>query len=50
MTKKTLLFVILATCAATAFAQSFPLWEHILKHYSGKTDDTPVPTMKMGHM
>jgi hypothetical protein len=50
MTKKILLFVILTTCAATAFAQSFPLWEHILKHYSGKTDDTPVPTMKMGHM
>jgi hypothetical protein len=50
MIKKTLLFVILIGCAATAFAQSFPLWEHILKHYSGKTDDTPVPTMKMGHM
>lgn len=32
------------------FAQDFPLWERILKHYSGKTDDTPVPSMKMGHM
>lgn len=50
MAKKTLLFVILTTCAAIASAQSFPLWEHILKHYSGQTDDTPVPTMKMGHM
>src|ERR1700722_12280789 len=50
MAKKTLLFVILTVCALTASAQSFPLWEHILKHYSGKTDETPVPTMKMGHM
>jgi hypothetical protein len=50
MTKNILLFVILTSCADTAFAQSFPLWEHILKHYSGKTDNTPVPTMKMGHM
>ena len=51
MTKRTLLFVILTSCVATiASAQSFPLWEHILKHYSGGTDDTPVPTMTMGHM
>jgi hypothetical protein len=50
MIKNTLLFVILTGCAGTAFAQSFPLWEHILKHYSGKTDDTLVPSMKMGHM
>lgn len=50
MIKKTLLFVILTGCAPTAVAQSFPLWEHILKHYSSKTDDTSVPTMKMGHM
>jgi hypothetical protein len=50
MIKKTLLFVILSACTAAAFAQSFPLWERILKHYGGKTDDTPVPSMKMGHM
>jgi hypothetical protein len=50
MVKKTLLLVILTTCAAIASAQSFPLWERILKHYSGKTDETPVPSMKMGHM
>lgn len=50
MTKRTLLFVILSTCAAIASAQSFPLWERILKHYGGSTDDTPVPSMKMGHM
>jgi len=50
MIKKTLLFVILTTCAAIASAQNFPLWERILKHYSGKADETPVPSMKMGHM
>ena len=50
MIKKTLLVVILTLCAVIASAQNFPLWERILKHYSGKTDDTPVPTMKMGHM
>jgi hypothetical protein len=50
MIKKTLLFVILTTCTAIASAQNFPLWERILKHYSGKTDETPVPSMKMGHM
>jgi hypothetical protein len=50
MIKKTLLFVILTTCAAIASAQSFPLWERILKHYSGKTEQTPEPSMKMGHM
>jgi hypothetical protein len=50
MIKNTILFVILNTCAAIASAQSFPLWERILKHYSGTTDETPVPSMKMGHM
>jgi hypothetical protein len=50
MIRNALLAVILTACATFASAQSFPLWEHILKHYSGKTDDTPVPSMKMGHM
>lgn len=50
MIKKTLLFVILFSCVALASAQDFPLWERILKHHSAATDDTPVPTMKMGHM
>jgi hypothetical protein len=50
MIKKTLLFVILNISATIASAQSFPLWERILKHYSGTTDETPVPSMKMGHM
>ena len=27
------------------------MWERLLSHYSGKTDETPVPSMKMGrHM
>jgi len=50
MIRKTLPLVIMTTCAAVASAQDFPLWERILKHYSGTTDETPVPTMKMGHM
>src|ERR1700729_2532944 len=32
-----------------AMAQEFPLWEHLLKHYGGETDETPVPSMKMGN-
>jgi hypothetical protein len=50
MIQKAFLVVILTGCAAIASAQSFPLWERILKHYSGKSDETPVPSMKMGHM
>jgi hypothetical protein len=43
--------VMLTGCANIAWAQGFPLWERILSHYSGKTDETPVPSMKMGtHM
>lgn len=36
-------------CVNTVMAQDFPLWEHLLKHYGGKSDDTPVPSMKMGN-
>jgi hypothetical protein len=50
MSKKALLLVILTSIATVASAQSFPLWERILKHYSGQSDATPVPSMKMGHM
>jgi hypothetical protein len=50
MINRALLFVILTCCAALASAQGFPLWERLLKHYSGKSDETPVPSMKMGHM
>jgi hypothetical protein len=50
MIRNALLVVMLTGCATLAAAQNFPLWERILKHYSGTTDQTPVPTMKMGHM
>jgi hypothetical protein len=49
--KKAVLVVIVACCVDSALAQDFPVWERILNRYSGKTDETPVPTMKMGaHM
>ena len=50
MSRNTLLAFVMTACAAAASAQSFPLWERILKHYSGKSDETPVPSMKVGHM
>lgn len=50
MIRNAWLVVTLTVYSTIASAQSFPLWERILKHYSGKTDETPVPTMKMGHM
>lgn len=38
-------------CVAIAYGQEFPLWESLLAHYGGKSDETPVPTMMMGpHM
>jgi len=43
--------VMLAGCAQVAVAQEFPVWERLLRHYGGTTDETPVPSMKMGrHM
>jgi hypothetical protein len=51
MFRYALLIVILAGCANSALAQEFPVWERLLRHYSGKTDEPPVPSMKMGrHM
>jgi len=51
MIREALLVVILAGCAGSVGAQDFPLWERLLKHYGGNTDETPVPSMKMGrHM
>jgi hypothetical protein len=29
--------------------QQFPLWEQLLHHYGAETDQTPVPSMKMGN-
>jgi hypothetical protein len=34
---------------ASLTAQQFPLWERLLRDYGGKTDETPVPSMKMGN-
>jgi hypothetical protein len=37
-------------CSLTAVTtQQFPLWERLLRYYGGKTDDAPVPSMKMGN-
>ena len=48
MAKKLLLLFLL--CSLTPLmAQQFPLWERLLRYYGGKTDDTPVPSMKMGN-
>jgi hypothetical protein len=51
MSRNAWLAVMLIGWANIAFSQEFPVWERLLKHYSGKTDETPVPSMKMGrHM
>ena len=50
MFAKACLAAILIGCTQVALAQGFPIWERLLAHYSGKTDETPVPSMKMGHM
>jgi hypothetical protein len=42
---------VLTLCGflSVAMGQQFPLWEQLLHHYGGKTDETPVPSMKMGN-
>src|SRR6202034_56687 len=51
MIRNVLLAVMFLGCVNIALAQEFPVWERLLSHYSGKTDETPVPSMKMGrHM
>jgi hypothetical protein len=42
---------VLTLCGfvSVAMAQQFSLWEELLHHYGGKTDETPVPSMKMGN-
>jgi hypothetical protein len=47
---KALFAALMIGGAQIALAQGFPIWERLLAHYSGKTDETPVPSMKMGHM
>ena len=41
--------LILCGFLSIAMAQEFPLWERLLVHYGSKTDETPVPSMKMGN-
>jgi hypothetical protein len=47
------LMLILLPCLlfslAALLADQFPLWERLLHYYGGKSDDTPVPAMKMGN-
>ena len=48
--KQFIVRVLTLCCFLTvATAQQFPLWAHLLHHYGGKTDETPVPSMKMGN-
>ncbi len=47
-----MILLLCLLCSVTAvMAQQYPLWERLLHYYGGKTDVTPVPSMKMGdHM
>ncbi len=48
-----LILLLSLLCSLTALMaqqfQQFPLWERLLQYYGGKSDDTPVPSMKMGN-
>jgi len=51
MLRTAVLAGLLIGCIGLASAQEFPVWERLLSHYGGKSDQTPVPSMKMaGHM
>ena len=39
---KLILFLCLLCSLNVVPAQQFPLWERLLRHYGGKTDETPV--------
>jgi hypothetical protein len=49
MLKTWLRVLMVAGVCSVAAAQEFPLWEHLLAHYGGTSDETPVPSMKMGN-
>ncbi len=51
MAKRLAIFfgVCLLCALSSAMAQRYPAWEWLLQHYGGKTDETPVPSMKMGN-
>jgi len=46
---KIILLACLLSFLTAVTAQQFPLWERLLRYQGGKTDDTPVPSMKMGN-
>jgi hypothetical protein len=46
---KMILLLGLLCSLTVVMGQQFPLWERLLHFYGGKTDDTPVPSMKMGN-
>jgi hypothetical protein len=46
---KVILLLCLLCSLAAVTARQFPLWERLLHFYGAKTDDTPVPSMKMGN-
>jgi hypothetical protein len=48
-TLKWIFFLFLLCSLTGVMAQRFPMWERLLQYYGGKTDDTPVPSMKMGY-
>ena len=50
MARMAALALVLSGLFGIACAQEFPLWERLLEHYGAATDETPVPSMKMGHM
>jgi len=41
--------IVLLSSVIFAMAQQFPLWEELLHYSGGTTDETPVPSMKMGN-
>jgi hypothetical protein len=46
---KLILFLCLLCSLSAVMGQQFPLWEQLLRYDGGKTDATPVPSMKMGN-
>jgi hypothetical protein len=45
-----ILFGAFSLCALSpVMAQQYPGWEWLLHYYGSKTDETPVPSMKMGN-
>jgi hypothetical protein len=47
--RKALIFLGLIGLLGAVAPPQFPLWERLLRYWGGKTDETPVPSMKMGN-